>query len=297
MKKTNWINLLKEYLEVINANQNHYCSDSQIGFDVKCYNYPSSDRLIDGYKEKYKDNEEVVKYLDRFVDSLDKYPSLFTQYQDDAWDHAREYFIDMCAIDSKGYVLKNYKHYPLIKTKKMALKVEKENDLKRRAFSKLKDLFSEGRMGGYAIFDYDFVARPEVVANAIYDLEHGITLVEFDDYYGFSAKEIREDIADLKLIREEVKSFRKGHMDGWLEEVTCKVEEGLIEYIPSGRKALTDMLHNLNGVENLSSKLTDSQWRDIDSMFSVDIRQNIKECINVIEDLLKSEYSNENVEI
>lgn len=297
MRKQDWIDLLEEYKGVIESCQNHHTGKEQIGFNVKVYDYPREEDILDKYREKYKDNPEILNAIKQFENGIYKQYGLFNDFQENAWNYAREYFVGMCTVYSKGYLLKNYKSFPLIKTKKLAQKYERQNEQLRYALSKINEMYSAGRMSGYVIFDYDFYMNLNDIENALYDLDNDITLREFNDYYNLSVREIKEDMKSLKLIEEEVEKFLEGHKKDWSYRVEEELKEKLIEYLPNGRKTLTNMLSYLQNLDIQSSNLSEDSWKSIKEKFNFDIQAGVKESISIIESLLENKYDNTNIEV
>lgn len=289
-----WVNLLEEYLSVIKKNQVYHCKeDSQLGFNIKSYSYENEDTLIQTYKEKYSDSKEIIEGIEEFrTKNLDEY-SLLYLYQEDAWEYAKEYFVDMCAIEPEGYILKNYRSYSLIKTKKLAIELEKKNEKFRRAFSKIKNLYSAGRMSGYVIFDYGFYMSINEIENALYDLNNGITMNEFNDHYGLVIKDIKDDMEDIKLIAEEVKSFKEGHVKGWLEEVENRLDEHLEDYIPEGRQTMLQMEENIsNALRRAKNYISSEKWSAIKAKKGIDIVKSLEESLKAVRELINEDYKN-----
>lgn len=230
------ISLLEEYLDLIEDNKVHYCDEKELGFNVKCYSYSDHDKVIEKYKEKYKDDEEKlleIEELQADIEGNNPY-NLFYFYQESAWSYAKEVFIEGCTTYPKDYFIKAWeenkcKSFPYCMNKKTAIKWDKEQDKQRRAFNKVSKLYTEGRSGGYMIVEYDFYMTKYDLEWALEGLQDGsVTLKDFLSDY--SIRDIKEDMEDIKRVAEEVEDLKKGHELGWADEVEFRLQETLGEF-------------------------------------------------------------------
>lgn len=284
MFKKELVKLLTEYCGLARNCQNHHCrKEHEIGFNVKVGGYPDEEVVMEKYKMLYAHVPELIET----IDNINVY-AWQVEYQEDSWRFAREYFVDSCAIDGPGYILKNYKKgwWPLIKTKNEALKIERYNAQMRSAFEDIRDMWSAGRSGGYVVFDYQFNFSPSEAEDALYMLnEEGRSVKVVLDYYGVTVADIKREKRDLETIREEVIKFVEGHKKGWPYFVEDRILEMLPEYLPRGRKPLTVLFNTLTNCLNdvLASCPQDENI--------LPIKESLSASVNKLLSLLQSDYA------